>query len=69
MPDAGDQISAMSMQTRSGEKRPVTSDGHRTKKTVETKWGNETRKSILWRPSTSKKTENKINVNNMELVK
>ena len=71
MPDAGDQISAMSMQTRSLEKRPMTSDAYnRTKRTFETKWG-ETRKSILWRPSTSKKptNENKISVNNFELVK
>ena len=71
MPDAGDQISAISMQTRSLEKRPMTSEAYRTKRTLETKWGNETRKSILWRPSTSKKStnENKINVNNIELVK
>ena len=72
MPDAGDQITAMSMQTRSLEKRPMTSDVYnRTKRTFETKLGNETRKSILWRPSTGKKptNESKINVNNFELVK
>lgn len=54
IPDAGDEVSAISMQTMSIDKnRPFTTDNfNRTKKTVEeTGVGNETKRSILWRPS------------------